>query len=643
MKYAQVRNSIVTLLLLLWLAGCGQTPGLKRTPPLESDPDIARAAQLAAQGDFLGAAALYSAVAQRVPANSQGELWVRAAENFRAGRDLDSARTALNAAASAPMEPLTQLRKRLLEAELLMDDTRASDALALLLDPLPPGIPVDLAIRYRLDTARAFRLMGNLLESARELQVLDGLLADPRKRFDNQLEIVRSLAVLSDPALRSLQPSPPGIEGGWMELARVLKQASANPSLLPNLLAAWRQQFPTHPAMPGLLEGYFEQQQSLITHAAHVAVLLPERGPYAKVAAAIRDGLMASWYQDAEASRPELRFYDSSNTSALWPTYSQAVAEGADMVIGPLEKEAVELLMRAGDLPVPVLALNQVQIEVPPPANLFQFSLSPEGEARQVAEHAWLKGRRRPAVLTPAGEWGDRIATAFTERWLSLGGEVAGHQNYDATSTDHSASIQQLMLLDASRQRHNALQRLLGMRIEFEPRRRQDIDMIFIAARPKQTRMLRPQLQFHHADDIPVYATSHAWTGSIKRREAEDVSGIFLLDMPWYLTEDDTSPVSRAQLRQALPAAGGAYGRLYAMGLDAYILLPHLARLKSSRLESLEGHTGNLSNDGSNQIQRQLVWVKLGLTPEILGYSPRLDLERNAPLAPGNAATQPNS
>ena len=41
--------------------------------------------------------------------------------------------------------------------------------------------------------------------------------------------------------------------------------------------------------------------------------------------------------------------------------YAQAVAEGADFVVGPLEKQAVEELAKLTDLPVPVLALNQTQ------------------------------------------------------------------------------------------------------------------------------------------------------------------------------------------------------------------------------------------------------------------------------------------
>jgi outer membrane PBP1 activator LpoA protein len=103
--------------------------------------------------------------------------------------------------------------------------------------------------------------------------------------------------------------------------------------------------------------------------------------------------------------------------------------------------------------------------------------------------------------------------------------------------------------------------------------------------------------------------------------------------MPWLLVDDELDPLSRTRLTEVLPAAGGPYGRLYAMGMDAYGMLPHLARLQTSDQETLDGHTGNLYLDELNQVHRQLVWVQLDETPRILGYSPRLDAEMAAGVA----------
>ncbi len=51
--------------------------------------------------------------------------------------------------------------------------------------------------------------------------------------------------------------------------------------------------------------------------------------------------------------------------------------------------------------------------------------------------------------------------------------------------------------------------------------------------------------------------------------------------------------------------------------------------------------------DELNQVHRQLVWVKLGEQAEILGFSPRLDLQTGeggtAPLAPATTEAIPAS
>ena len=335
--------------------------------------------------------------------------------------------------------------------------------------------------------------------------------------------------------------------------------------------------------------------------------------------------MMITWYGLPEGQRPEVRLYDAADPIGVWPLYSQAVEDGAELVIGPLQKEAVSQLLRAGELPVPVLALNQVPLDTVPPDNLFMYSLSPEDEARQAAERAWSDGKRRPVIFVPDGEWGERLASAFDARWQSLGGLVAAIGRYDPGSHDYSKTITDALQIDRSSSRHQELQRMLGRRLEFEPRRRGDIDAIFLGARPVQAQGIRPQLQFFHAADLPIYATSHAWLGSLTRAQAEDMRGVLLADMPWLV--DPANEEARDEAALYLPQSGTAYSRLYAMGMDAMSLVPHLNRLRSSPFEMHEGATGQLFMDDTNQIHRRLVWVELDEVPAIQGYAPRLDLD----------------
>ena len=149
---------------------------------------------------------------------------------------------------------------------------------------------------------------------------------------------------------------------------------------------------------------------------------------------------------------------------------------------------------------------------------------------------------------------------------------------------------------------------------------------------------MRPQLQFHHAADLPVYATSHAWLGALAPNQVEDMKGILLADIPWLVTASGGGETDRASVAQVLPNSGTAYARLYAMGMDALRLVPHLRRLQSSRYEALDGSTGSLYMDELNQIHRQLVWLRLDAEPEILGFAPRMDLQGDA--LPGEPTVQ---
>jgi hypothetical protein len=632
---ANVAHRLLPLVLGAFLLhGCGQLQ--ERPSPVTSD--LARAEALAGEGQYLAAADLYRQIALRTDdPTAQAALLLAGGEAAAAGGDWDAARNAVAELAQRPLTGTAALRYRLLMAEVLLTEMRPLDALEALGEPPAAADPIALQLRFYEDSARAYRQMGNLFESAKVLQALDPLLRDRQRRLDNQTTILRTLALLNEQLLEKLQPSPPGIEGGWMQLALIVKQHGSEPEKIAPLFEDWRRRFPQHPAMPELLLNYADQIQAQLSQFDRIAVLLPQSGKLAEVSSAIRDGLLIQRLRTQSPARPALRFYDSSDSATVWPLYNQAVADGAQLVIGPLQKDAVNQLLRAGELPVPVLALNEVTLSGAPPINLFMYSLSPEDEARQVAERIWIDGMRRPAVLAPQGDWGDRLATAFEQRWQGLGGDIAGVGRYDSGAHDYSGAITGLLHLDQSAARHKELQQWLGKQLEFEPRRREDIDAVFVAARPVQAQGIRPQLQFHRAGDLPVYATSDAWLGQLSRSQAEDMRGILLPEIPWMIHSEGADD-DRAVISRYLPRSGAAYGRLYAMGMDAFQLAPNLNRLSSSRFESLDGKTGNLFMDEGRRIRRQLVWLRLDDPPEVLGFAPRLDLQE----APVEVAPAPS-
>ena len=176
-----------------------------------------------------------------------------------------------------------ELQSRLLQVEALLQKRLASDALGVLSSPPAAGSDQALQVRYYRDLADAYRQTGNLLESANALQAIDAMPADPLQRLATQTEILRTLALLNELVLTNLQPSPPGVSGGWMQLALIVKKYGSDPDQLATPLAEWRQRFPQHPAMPALIENYRLQLQRQMQPASRIAVLLPQSGAYASV------------------------------------------------------------------------------------------------------------------------------------------------------------------------------------------------------------------------------------------------------------------------------------------------------------------------------------------------------------------------
>lgn len=334
-----------------------------------------------------------------------------------------------------------------------------------------------------------------------------------------------------------------------------------------------------------------------------LALLLPLSGPQRGVAEAVRDGFVAAYLAEGTgAMRPEIMVLDEERPGAA-AAYQAALDAGADSVVGPLLKESVVQVLPVAT--ATTLALNNVELGVPTPGGFYQFALAPEDEARQAAERAVRESRLRALVLAPDNEWGRRMLTAFKPALEELGGAVLAYRFYDPGATDFTAQIQRLLLLDESRARHRALSTYLGVASEFEPRRRADVDFIFLAANVSAGRLIRPQLRFLYAGDIPTYSTSAIY--AVGRSGDVDLDGIRFVDAPALLGGDPRADSLRATLERQWPAGAAGRMRFYAMGYDAYNLMRGLSTGAS---EGLVGLSGVLSLDADRRVHREMPWAE---------------------------------
>ena len=181
--------------------------------------------------------------------------------------------------------------------------------------------------------------------------------------------------------------------------------------------------------------------------------------------------------------------------------YDQAVDDGADMIIGPLLKDAVRRMQRSSrPMPVPTLC---PELWRPREGDHRQVSTSSASRQKMRSYRRQIRhgraGHRNAAVLTPAGGDYQRIQDTFVNYWEGLGGHVISINSF-AGATDYSPVIKRIFSIEASEARAARIRGLLPRNnIEFVPRRREDVDFIFLLANPGEGRQIKPTLSFHFA------------------------------------------------------------------------------------------------------------------------------------------------
>ncbi len=622
---------------MLLLAGCGTTP---TKPTTTVDPQASHAARMFEQQRYEAAADLYLDLARRAPNSTRDLYLLLAADSLIHEGQLDKAESVLKGLDKTALPQEYQFRWILVQADLALKRHQPDSALQLLANP-PPEAGKDERIRFHAIRSGAYKEQQDGVAYALELIALDKLLSSEEQRLQVQTDILSVLTRRDPQSLRAQIPAPDSVTRGWLELASLVRDFPNSPEEIIAPYREWQDLFPEHPALPELLTSYYSlQQQQTPIDFDRVAVLLPLKGPYAAPARAIRDGLMSAWYNDTSENRPQLKFYDSSNSDQIWPLLNQVADEGANVVIGPLSKQAVVQLVRSGGLPLPVLALNQVNTDSIPPQNLYQYSLSPEDEARQVAVWAAYQGYREPAMLYPSSSLGERMATAFMETWRQLGGGSLRSQSYDPGSRDFSTPVAQLVKSTQRKAQLEALKKAKEENTEYRlpPR---GMDFVFAIGNKRQMRQIRPMLQFHFAEDLPVLSTSRAWDGHLNSDERFDLTGIMLPEMPWILDNDTDNPLSRQNLQDYLARGDRKYLRLLPMGIDAYQVLPHLRKLELTDQAPFSGNTGLLYLDNQRHLLRRMTWIALRAEPRILGITPPLDAVTVLPPETGSADESP--
>ncbi|UCC56753.1 MAG: penicillin-binding protein activator [Gammaproteobacteria bacterium] len=561
-------------------------------------------------GDYQGAAAIYLDAAGPAESPLKEEYLLAAVDSLLDGDEIERASLVMDGLSASDLPEPLQQHYTVNMARLALAGQQPDAVLELLQDPPNEG---PFAGKYRALRGTARLMKKEYAAAAQEFIERNTYLTDPDQQLDNQFSTWEAVSGLSDPELQQLRTAPPpDAFSGWLELVELTRLYLQQPDALGDVIPHWQMRYPGHPASEQFMMELLGGMRALGQPPEQVALLLPLSGKLAGAATAIRDGLLAAYYDTPEdSSRSVIRIYDTgADPLAAGDVYQQAVADGARFVIGPLRKQSVTTLMQLEQLPVPLLALNQVETTEPVNTAIYQFGLAPEDEAREVAQRAMRDGHLQAIALVPEGDWGERVYAAFAEEWFKLGGFLLEHSTYNPAETDHGKIISAALNLDDSNARKTRLTRLLGQQLEFEPRRRQDVDFIFLLATPKQARLIRPQLSFYRASRVPVYSTSHVYSGYPDKARDTDINGMLFCDLPWILESGGSWQHLQKTVNERWPDNARQYNRFYALGIDSWRITPYLNQLEGGIFGAYQGVTGKLSLDPQQQVHRTLRWAQ---------------------------------
>jgi outer membrane PBP1 activator LpoA protein len=288
--------------------------------------------------------------------------------------------------------------------------------------------------------------------------------------------------------------------------------------------------------------------------------------------------------------------------------FHQARDDGAMQIVGPLRVESTRALGGLQDLTTPLLLLNEPPSGIPTGEGrstvVNSLMLSQTEEAEAIARKAIKQGQKRAIVIIPDDSWGQRMADAFSNTFEQYGGQIIASSRYGIAGIDHSTTLTQLLMIDESERRKTDLQSWLGVPLNFEPSRREDFDIIFMAARPEAGRELKPLLRFHDAGDIPVYAMSRIYSGRVAPASDRDLDGVIFPTTRWQLRASGKTYKLPASVRD------GAFGNFYALGQDTWRLLPWLPLMRKDPDLWFSGEVGALRLIQDGRIQREPAWAQ---------------------------------
>lgn len=296
--------------------------------------------------------------------------------------------------------------------------------------------------------------------------------------------------------------------------------------------------------------------------------------------------------------------YDT-NSQPIDLLLKQVQQEGADLIVGPLLKPEVikTIELKSG---LPVLALNEVD-NIPLATTVCFFSLSPEDETRNAAQHLRQQQKSNPLIIVPDNKFGQRMAQTFADEWQRSGGGTVLQQTFgslDSLKSSINRGVGIRMTGTPVLPTDNAP---LPLDTQSMPTTNGAIDSVYIIATSDELTLIKPMIDMAISTKKrpPIYVSSRSNQGGMGPDFRMEMDGIQFSDIP--LMTGANLPL----MQKASSKFANDYSlmRLYAMGIDAWSLANNYNELTKGTLQ-FNGVSGSLRVEDNCTIYRQLPWMQ---------------------------------
>lgn len=471
------------------------------------------------------------------------------------------------------------------------------------------ALPAKLQIPLWLASAQLDAQKGEHLNSIRTLFRLSQLygqhLSMSDKKLNNELTW-QNILNLSAASLDVFKADFGEEVDSWINLAQLLESFDKNPRRFSQQIQNWANNHAIYAQREMLPEQIFKLTQVEPLDLVNVALVLPFTGKLAKQAEAIRDGFLATIEFDTSVN------YILVNSAELKVEEVEAIVvnNSIDFIVGPLQKETITQYQQSEILSaINQLNLNTIDETTALIPNQYYFALSPEDEIEQAVNYFVNKGIESPAIIYADNSHGRRLFEQFSHLWQEQTNKEVESVAFQNMSKLGKA-VKELLDVGLSEKRIKQIESLFGASVKSEERSRIDIDAIYVIANSQQTRLIKPFFDVNvskFGNGLPIYASSRSYLIDETRSEKLDLNGLTFTEMPWLLSEQNTS-IDR--LYEQVGKNDTRLKKLFAFGVDAQNLIPVLPYLAILPEVSIQALSGQLKVDANNRVKRQLKWAQ---------------------------------